>query len=187
MRVIAGKAKSLKLKTIPGLDTRPTQDKIKETLFNMIAREIPQCSFLDLFSGSGAIGIEALSRGARNCIFVEDNKKALAIIRENLRFTHLEEEAQVIKANVLTFLKNQRNLKKEPFDVIFMDPPYGKQLEKEALILLSGSNLIKEETLIIVEADLKTDFDYLKELGFTLIKTKKYKSNKHVFIVLEEK
>ena len=91
MRVIAGSARRLLLKTIEGLDTRPTTDRIKETLFNMLQPQIPGCFFLDLFSGSGAIGIEALSRGARKAVFIENNPKAVECIRENLSCTHLEE------------------------------------------------------------------------------------------------
>mgnify|MGYP002709412550 CR=1 FL=1 len=97
MRVIAGSAKHLNLKTIEGLDTRPTTDRIKETLFNMLQTDIPGCRFLDLFSGSGAIGIEALSRGAREAVFVESNPKAATCIRENLQFTQLQEHAEVLQ------------------------------------------------------------------------------------------
>ena len=93
LRVIAGTARSLPLKTIEGKDTRPTTDRIKETLFNMIQLKVPDAVFLDLFSGSGAIGIEALSRGAGEACFVENNKAAVACIRENLKFTKLEENA----------------------------------------------------------------------------------------------
>ena len=88
MRVIAGKARRLNLKTIPGIDTRPTTDRIKETLFNILQPELLECRFLDLFSGSGGIGIEALSRGASYAVFVEKNPKAAACIRENLAFTN---------------------------------------------------------------------------------------------------
>lgn len=96
MRVIAGSARRLLLKTIEGMDTRPTTDRIKETLFNMLNTQIPGCTFLDLFSGSGAIGIEALSRGAKQAFFVESNPEAVSCIRENLSRTHLEEGALVL-------------------------------------------------------------------------------------------
>ena len=95
MRVIAGKAKRLQLKTPKGMDTRPTTDRIKETLFNMIQDELYDIHFLDLFSGSGAIGIEALSRGAKDACFVEQNKAAVDVIKQNLEFTHLREQAEV--------------------------------------------------------------------------------------------
>lgn len=92
MRVIAGSARSLKLKTLEGIDTRPTTDRIKETLFNMIAPYLYDCEFLDLFAGSGGIGIEALSRGAKEAVFVEKNLKAMECIKENLKFTRLEKK-----------------------------------------------------------------------------------------------
>ncbi len=104
MRVIAGSARRLQLKTLDGIDTRPTTDRIKETLFNMIAPYIYDCMFLDLFSGSGGIGIEALSRGAREAVFVEKNPKAMACIKENLKFTKLENKAVTWNRDVMTAL-----------------------------------------------------------------------------------
>ena len=106
MRVIAGKARRLNLKTIPGNETRPTTDRIKETLFNILQPEIPGCRFLDLFSGSGAIGIEALSRGADYAVFVEKNPKACACIRENLSFTKLSEGGKLLNMDVLQALRS---------------------------------------------------------------------------------
>ena len=108
MRVIAGSAKHLNLKTIEGMDTRPTTDRIKETLFNMIQTDIPGCRFLDLFSGSGAIGIEALSRGAAEAVLVESAPKAAECIRENLKFTHLEEHAELMQTDVFQALSRLR-------------------------------------------------------------------------------
>ena len=180
MRVIAGKARRLPLKTLPGADTRPTTDRIKETLFNTLQPELLDCRFLDLFSGSGAIGIEALSRGARKAVFVEKNPKACACIRDNLAFTKLAPDGQVMNMDVLQAL---RSLEGEgPFDCIFMDPPYGMDLERSALEYLSGSALADENTLIIVEAELHTDFSYVEEMGYELTRSKEYKTNKHVFL-----
>ncbi|MGF7001689.1 16S rRNA (guanine966-N2)-methyltransferase [Lachnospiraceae bacterium PFB1-21] len=176
MRVIAGSAKSLKLKTAPGLETRPTQDRIKETLFNMISQFLIDAKFLDLFAGSGGIGIEALSRGAREAVFLDKNKVCTSIIKENLEHTHLE--GKVLTGNVLMELSSLEG----PFDIIFMDPPYNLELEKQVLEYLANSNLINEEGLIIVEADLHTDFSYLDQLSMRVIKEKRYKTNKHVFI-----
>ncbi len=102
MRVIAGKARSLRLKTPEGLETRPTTDRIKETLFNMLQPYLPGGIFIDLFSGSGGIGIEALSRGAKHAYFVENNKNAIACIQENLKFTKLMEDATILKQDVLS-------------------------------------------------------------------------------------
>ncbi len=180
MRVIAGSAKRLQLKTVAGLDTRPTTDRIKETLFNMIAPWIPGSRFLDLFAGSGGIGIEALSRGAQEAVFVEKNPKAVACIKENLEHTKLNNKGSIIGTDVLSAL-NRLNGQKE-FDYIFMDPPYNQLLEKSVLEYLSNSDLLSDEAVIIVEASLETEFDYLEELGFAVIKEKEYKTNKHIFI-----
>lgn len=183
MRVIAGKAKSLPLKTIEGLDTRPTTDRIKETLFNMLQPDIPGCKFLDLFSGSGAIGIEALSRDAAKAYFVESNRKSAECIRENLAFTHLADNAVVMDCDAITSIN--RLAGKEVFDVIFMDPPYNMEHEKNVLEALSKSDIIDKYTLIIIEASLTTDFDYLDSLDMEVVKEKKYKTNKHMFVRLK--
>ncbi|WP_230399885.1 16S rRNA (guanine(966)-N(2))-methyltransferase RsmD [Novisyntrophococcus fermenticellae] len=180
MRVIAGSCKSLPLQTIEGLDTRPTTDRIKETLFNMIQSGLEGSVFLDLFAGSGGIGIEALSRGAKEACFVEQNPKAAACIRENLRFTKLEQRGKVLQTDVRLAAGNFHD--GPVFDYIFMDPPYDRGLEKEVLALLSGSECIDRDTTIIVEASLKTDFSYLEGFGFAIKKEKKYKTNKHVFL-----
>lgn len=184
MRVIAGSAKRMPLKTIEGLDTRPTTDRIKETLFNMISEYLADSYFLDLFSGSGAIGIEALSRGAQRAVLVEQNKKAVNCIRENLRFTKLAERAEVYETDVIHALKLLE--KKYEFDYVFMDPPYNQMLEKCVLEYLSSSELLSKDALIIVEASLETDMSYAADLGFTVVKEKLYKTNKHVFLERED-
>ena len=181
MRVIAGSARRLNLKTVPGRDIRPTTDRIKETLFNMIQNDVPGCLFLDIFSGSGAIGIEALSRGAGQAYFVENNNTAVACIRENLRFTKLEDSGIVMECSAVTAISRLES-KNICFDSIFMDPPYEMNLEAEVLDRLRDSSLAGENTLIIVEASLDTSFGYLEDYGFEILKTKEYKTNKHVFI-----
>lgn len=180
MRVIAGSAKRLQLKTLDGMDTRPTTDRIKETLFNMLSPYLYDCIFLDLFAGSGGIGIEALSRGAMEAVFVEKNPKAMACIRENLKYTRLDRKALTISSDVMTALYRLEGEKQ--FDFIFMDPPYNQELEKKVLEYLADSQLLSDEGVIIVETSKDTSFDYLAELGFALIKEKVYKTNKHVFI-----
>ena len=181
MRVISGKARSISLTTVPGMETRPTTDRIKETLFNMIQYDIPNAIFLDLFSGSGAIGIEALSRGASKACFVEKNPAAVRCIRANLQKCQLEEPAEVMAMDYQMALK-MLEIQGETFDLIFMDPPYNNEFEKEVLHFLSKSDLIDKDSLVIVEASLETEFDYIQELGFTIQKEKKYKTNKHLFI-----
>lgn len=181
MRVIAGKARRLVLKTIEGMDTRPTTDRIKETLFNMIHDRISDCCFLDLFSGSGAIGIEALSRGAKFAVMVEQNPKAAQCIRENLKTTRLEPDGLVMNCDVLTALQRLEG-KETVFDVVFMDPPYRMEWEKRVLEQMIHSPLINEDTTIIVEASLDTEFDYLDSWGYEIIREKNYKTNKHIFL-----
>jgi 16S rRNA (guanine966-N2)-methyltransferase len=180
MRIIAGSAKSLPLKTPKGKNTRPTSDQIKETLFNMIQDELVGANFLDLFAGSGGIGLEALSRGAKKAVFVEQNRQAFACIMANIAFTKMQDKSMAFCKDVFYALKKLEN--KEVFDLVFMDPPYDLLLEKEVLSYLSASPLIHGETLIIVEASAKTDFSYLEKMGFALLKRKEYKSNVHLFL-----
>ncbi|MCL2865281.1 MAG: 16S rRNA (guanine(966)-N(2))-methyltransferase RsmD [Lachnospiraceae bacterium] len=180
MRVIAGSAKRLQLKTVAGLDTRPTTDRIKETLFNMIAPNLFGSTCLDLFSGSGAIGIEALSRGAKKCVFVEQDGKALKCIQENLINTKLTVAARVMARDAITALRLLEG--EERFDYIFMDPPYESDLEKRVLEYLSDSALIDVDSVIVIESAKRKEFAYLENLGFLLIKEKIYKTNKHVFV-----
>lgn len=179
MRVIAGTARSLPLKTPEGMDTRPTTDRIKETLFNMLQMDIPGCVFVDLFSGSGGIGIEALSRGAKKAYFVENASGALNCIQQNLAFTKLEDRAIVLKQEACSALNS---IFEKSVDIIFMDPPYHCDHEKNVLNALKGMRYVTEDTLIIVEASLPTDFSWLPALGFQVEKEKCYKTNKHVFI-----
>ena len=180
MRIIAGKARSLPLKTPAGTDTRPTTDRIKETLFNILQTDVCGCRFLDLFSGSGAIAIEALSRGAAHAVLVEQNGKAAECIRENLIFTRTADRAEVYRCDVLTALRRLEGQK--PFDIIFMDPPYHQELEHQVLASLADSSLADEYTVIVVEASLETDFSWLEGLGYHAYKYRKYKTNQHVFL-----
>ena len=180
MRVIAGTAKRLQLKTVEGMDTRPTTDRIKETLFNMISEYLADSYFLDLFSGSGAIGIEALSRGAAHASFVEQSKKAMECIKENLAYTKLADRAELYETDVINALSRMEG--RNTFDYVFMDPPYNQLLEKKVLEYLGSSNLLSEDALIIVEASIETNFSYVSELGFSIIKEKIYKTNNHIFL-----
>ncbi len=180
MRVIAGSARSLRLKTLDGLDTRPTTDRIKETLFNIIGPSVYGAVFLDLFAGSGGIGIEALSRGAAEAVFVENNPRAMNCVRENLEFTRLANRASVMTEDVITALCRLEGRK--VFDIVFMDPPYNCQYEEKVLRYLAGSDLVYDNTLIIVEASKETDFSYADEIGLSVIREKIYKTNKHVFL-----
>lgn len=181
MRVIAGSARSLNLKTVEGLSTRPTTDRIKETLFNIINNSLYGCVFIDLFAGSGAIGIEALSRGASKAYFVENNKIARKCIDENLRFTRLDKNAVVMETDAVSAINKLKNQGIKA-DIIFMDPPYNMEHEKYVMEALKDADFIHEDTIIIVEASLSTAMEYVEDMGFQIYRVKEYKTNKHFFI-----
>ena len=183
MRVIAGTARSLPLKTPMGKDTRPTTDRIKETLFNMLQMQVPGCVFVDLFAGSGGIGIEALSRGVKHAYFVENAKEAAACIQDNIQFTKFTDRATLLKQDVLSALSL---IHEKEADIIFMDPPYQSDYEADVLSVLARQDYVTEDTVIIVEAELSKDFSFVETLGFYIQKEKQYKTNKHVFIKKSE-
>lgn len=166
------------LKAPKGIDTRPTTDRIKETLFNILQNDVPGSVFVDLFSGSGAIGIEAISRGAKKVYFVENAKEAISCIEQNLSFTKFTDKAILYKTDAVAAVTALT----EPIDIIFMDPPYETEAEKRVLRALVHQKAVTNDTLIIVEASLKTAFDYVSDIGFEVIREKCYKTNKHVFI-----
>ena len=181
MRVIAGTAKKKRLVAPVGEHTRPTTDRIKETLFNVLQMEVYGSRFLDLFSGSGGIAIEALSRGAEYAVLVENDRAALSCIRKNLSETGFLSKAKVMPVSVLNGIqKMERN--EQPFDIIFMDPPYNKGIEAEVIRALLGSSLIKADTLIVAETSIETDISYMESLDCIIEKVKDYKTNRHVFL-----
>ncbi|HPZ43444.1 MAG TPA: 16S rRNA (guanine(966)-N(2))-methyltransferase RsmD [Bacillota bacterium] len=151
LRVITGTAKNRKLKVPGGLKLRPTSDRVKEALFNILGGLVPGCLFLDMFAGTGNVGIEALSRGAASAVFVEKNRKNAQVIEENLVLTGLRSRARVINQDVfkaLPVLGREGLL----FDLIFLDPPYLKKLEVEALSGIAANNLLKPQGMVIVES-----------------------------------
>lgn len=184
MRVIAGKARRLPLKTIEGDGTRPTTDRIKETLFNILQNDLYDIRFLDLFAGSGDIGIEALSRGACQACFVDNNRAACDCIRRNLVFTHLDKQAEVFLCDAVTALSRLEG--RAPFQIIFMDPPYGKGLEDQVLSYIAAHrpSYVDEQTLFIIEMALEAGTDLLTEMGYEILRVKEYKTNKHVFLAM---
>lgn len=180
MRIIAGRAKSLPLKTLSGLDTRPTSDRIKETLFNILSPRLNDCHFLDLFAGSGQMGLEAVSRGAKLAVFVEINKKAAACIEENINFTKFSDYCTLLVKDAVSAIRQMAG--QQNFDVVFIDPPYGRNLEAEALKALADSGIIHEDSLVIVESSLGTDLSYAADLGYEITREKTYKTNQHTFL-----
>ena len=180
MRVIAGSARRLELITPKGSDVRPTTDRIKETLFNMIQNEVPGARFLDLFAGSGGIGIEALSRGASFCAFADSDSRSISCVRANLAHTRLEDRAQVLACDYRKALSRLR--KSDPFDIIFLDPPYGSGCDADAVRIIEREGLLADDGMIIVEARLNDDYTDVIPASFTIVREKLYKTNKHVFL-----
>ena len=182
MRVISGIVARRKLVSPNGYEVRPTTDRIKETLFNILAPDIYGADFLDLFAGSGQIGIEALSRGADSCIFVDDGKIANDCIKKNLEiFKGYDVKYEVLRSSATSAVSRLHMMGKK-FDIIFMDPPYDKGIEMEVLFALDSYPILKEDGRIIVEASASTNFDQLENTGFKIVREKNYGSNKHIFI-----
>lgn len=181
MRVIAGKVRRMTLVAPQGKEVRPTTDRIKETLFNIIQNDLYDCSFLDLFSGSGGIGIEALSRGAKEAVFVDKSKEALRCIEYNLEHTGLSEEAEVLPMDALQAIRNLSKRNKH-FDIVFMDPPYECDMEPPVLEALSTSGIIDEDTMVIVETSVRTDVTDWNLGNYEIARIKQYKTNQHVFL-----
>lgn len=179
MRVISGSARGLKLKSPEGLSTRPTADRIKESLFNIIAPYLYDCSFLDLFSGSGAIGIEALSRGAKDATFVDYDKKSIDIINQNVSSAKMIEKSTIYNLNVLDAL-DTLNINNKSFDIIFLDPPYDKGLLLPALKKIENTNLLKKDGFIICEQHINEPDFVLDNLQ--TYRVKEYKITKMVFL-----
>ena len=156
MRVISGKLRGLKLNTPKNDDVRPTTDRVKESLFNIINSYIMESDVLDLFAGTGSLGIECLSRGANKCVFVDLSKDSLQVVKSNIKKARLEEDSIVINLGykeAITKLSLQNN----KFDLIFMDPPYYKDMFVDALSKIQESSILKEDGIIVVEHDSKEE------------------------------
>ena len=179
MRVIAGTARSLQLVTPLGEGTRPTTDRIRETLFNIIQTDVPGSIFVDLFAGSGACGIEALSRGAKKAYFIENGREALDCIERNVKHCHFDDVSMILKQDAVEAVKYTV---REAADIIFADPPYKKGFDRAVLAAATSAKCVTEDTLIIIEEAADTDFAYADSLGYDIIKEKVYKTNKHVFL-----
>jgi 16S rRNA (guanine(966)-N(2))-methyltransferase RsmD len=169
MRVITGKARGVQLKTPEGMLTRPTADRVKEALFSIINFDLPGAAVLDLFGGTGQLGIEALSRGAQKAVFVDAREDACKIIRENLRRTKLEAQGKVMRSDYLDYLKRC----KEKFDIILLDPPYAEVFLENALKCITEIDILQTDGIIVTERplgkELLCDFE-----GYTRSKDYKY-------------
>ena len=172
MRVISGNLRGTKLYTLEGLETRPTLDRVKESLFNIINFDIKDCTFLDLFAGSGAIGIEAASRGAKKVVMCEKSKEAFKVINKNLEKTRLIDD---VKTYNMDFEKCIKEELKENFDIIFLDPPYKSDFAYKAAKLMIEKKLITKDTMIILETDIEQIVEnQFEKLDLKEINKKKY-------------
>ena len=156
MRVITGKARGVVLKTPDGQRTRPTADRVKEALFSIIQFDVPNACVLDLFAGTGQLGIEALSRDAKSAVFVDEQEEACKLVRENLRRTKLEGNAKVIRGDYATFLKNCH----ETFDIILLDPPYKEKFLENALKLITEIDILQSGGIIVTERPVEKDLEF---------------------------
>ena len=180
MRVIAGEARGHKLFAPDGLHTRPTADRVKEALFSVLAPDIRGCAFLDLYSGSGAIGIEALSRGAAWAVFVDEDHHSAACIQKNLEKTRMGHLGQVMTTPVSYTIASLAR-QKASFDIIFMDPPYGGDHIEETLKSLAQTPILREGGLVIAETAADQAVTFASRYGFHLIKEKQYNIARLVF------
>lgn len=184
MRVIAGSLRSVPLESPPGLDTRPTLDVIKETLFNILQFEFKGALVYDVFAGSGSLGIEALSRGALRSVFVDNSYQAVNVIKKNLTRCHLLEKASVYKCDAIrTDIYMRKEALKDSRLIVFMDPPYLKDLEIPVFKSFFEGGYIGDDTLFVLEEARDFDISKIQSLEFlNIIRIKEYKHQKHIFI-----
>lgn len=184
MRVISGKARGLKLNTPKNEDVRPTTDRVKESLFNIINGYIIDGDVLDLFAGTGSLGIECLSRGANKCVFVDVNKTSIDIVKSNIKKARVEDNAEILNIDYKSAIERVKN-KNYKFDIIFMDPPYYENMFIDSLKKIDESDILKDDGIIVVEHDTKQKFP--ESIG-KLIKdrSKKYGNTTLTFYCMED-
>ena len=182
MRIISGKARGTKLFTLEGLETRPTLDRVKESLFNIISDKIYDSYVLDLFSGSGAIGLEFASRGAKKVILCDASKNAIEIIKKNIKKTHLENAVELYN---LDFKKMIKIIENNKFDIIYLDPPYKTDYIKESLSIIKNNKILNKDGIIIAETDEPEKIkNQLEEINVEIIDQRKYGRANLFFITL---
>lgn len=167
MRIISGQFRGRKLKTLEGMNTRPTADRVKESLFNILNTKVYDAKVLDLFAGSGSLGLEALSRGAEYCVFVDSSKEAINIVKENVTLCKVQENSKIINKDYLEVIKTINN----KFDIIFVDPPYSKGIE--IVVLENVKDILTEDGIIIIETD-QTDIPPEEINGLVKYDARKY-------------
>lgn len=186
MRVISGKARGTKLNSIESLDTRPTLDRVKESLFNIIQNKIVDATILDLFAGSGAIGIEFISRGAKKAYFCEKNHNAAKMIHQNLTKTKFENQSEVFEMDYKKCLL-ELSERKEKFNIIYIDPPYKANIAAHAIKQIISLDLIEPNGIMIIETDeLERDLSELEELQVEVYDLRKYGRANLIFLNRKE-
>ena len=180
MRVISGKARGIALKTPNGMATRPTSDRVKEALFSIIQFDIPGARVLDLFGGTGQLGIEALSRGAKSAVFVDERQDACGLIRENLKKTGLSESADVIRADYQSYLRNCR----EKFNIILLDPPYADVFLENAIKIIKEIDILQSNGIMVCERPCGKELP-CEDAGFD--RSRDYKYGNTLLAVLRKK
>ena len=179
MRVISGTAKGCKLSSIDDLSTRPTLDRVKEPLFSIIQNYLPEANVLDLFAGSGALGIEALSRGSKHCTFCDKSYKSIQMLKENINKTRMEEKSTILNVDYNKCLEGL----KEKFDVIFIDPPYKQDIAVKAIKKIVDLKILSKDGIIILETDEEErELEELKEVKIEVYDKRKYGRVKLLFI-----
>lgn len=172
MRIISGKTRGTKLYTLDGENTRPTLDRVKESLFNMIQSKINDCIFLDLFSGSGAIGLEAASRGAKKVILCDNSKEAIQIIKRNIEKTHTEEQIELYHTSSQELLENKI---KEKVDIVYIDPPYKTNLAFDSVKTILDKEIINKNSIMIIETDeVERVISQVRNLKIEIIDQRRY-------------
>lgn len=185
MRIISGNARGTKLSTLEGSETRPTLDRIKESLFNILQNQIYDAKVLDLFAGSGALGLETLSRGAKTSVLCDNSYKAIQIIKENVNKTHYEKQVKILNND---YKKALESLKNERFDIIFLDPPYETEFDIIALNVIIENNMITDEGMIILETDrAKEKEEMLKKIDINVWDLRNYGRVSLFFLNRKEK
>ena len=169
MRVITGKARGVVLKTPDGMATRPTADRVKEAIFNIIQFDIPTASVLDLFGGTGQLGIEALSRGADSAVFVDAREESCKLIRENLKRTKLDQDGKVIRSDYMDYLNRCR----DKFQIIFLDPPYAEVFLENALKRITEIDILESNGIIVTERPVGKELPWEQD-GYTRSRDYKY-------------
>ena len=184
MRIISGKAKGTKLDTLEGEATRPTLDRVKEALFSIIQGHIYDAEILDLFSGSGALAIESISRGAKHAVVCDYSKKAMQIINKNIQKTHFEQKIDTLNKD---YKKALEEIKNKKFDIIFLDPPYKTNFGLEAIKIIMQNDNLQEEGIVVFETDREKEYiDNIEEYA-KLIDLRKYGRVTLLFLGRKEK